>query len=324
MKWYRRVIQISCEDSPNIRLARMEIAAGCEPSGKTIVPGVIGWHTLQHHRAVWDIVRQTIGLDGKFYKGAQLLLFPPQWLNASAQRHREIRHLVRKAKAIGIDPAEGGDKTAIAVVDELGIIELITKQTTDTSVIRPEVIGLMDRYGVPPDKVCFDRGGGGKQIADEIRANGRRVRTVGFGDSLKLDPKRGMVQLESKLEIAEEKYAYLNRRAQMFYELSAMIAPLGGNITDKGEYIGFALPGIEYGPEYILLRKELSPIDRLYDKEGRQRIRSKNRPPGASEESKREKTLVELIGHSPDEADAVVLAVHAMLHRAPVSKAGVA
>jgi len=64
-------------------------------------------------------------------------------------------------------------------------------------------------------------------------------------------------------------------------------------------------------------------MDKLWDKEGRRRMRAKNRV-GKEGEERGEKTLVELIGHSPDEADAVVLACHAMLHRAPVSRAGVA
>lgn len=324
---YRRVIQISCEDSPNVRLARMEMVAGREPSGRTVVPGVISWHTLQHHRQVWDVVRQTVGLDGQFYEGAQLLLFPPDWMNLAAERHRQLQRdrVKRVARAIGVDPGEGGANTSFAVVDELGIIDLVSLKTSDTSTIAPMLVSLMDRYQVPPERVALDRGGGGKQVADHIRSGGvnnRRlqVRTVGFGDSVNIDPRRGMIQIETRLDDKEDRYAYVNRRAEMYGEFSELLKPQG----EVGDQVaGFAVPGVECGPVYVLLRKELGPMDKLWDKEGRRRMRAKNRV-GKEGEERGEKTLVELIGNSPDEADAVVLACHAMLHRAPVSRAGVA
>lgn len=37
---FRKVIQITAEDSPNVKYARREIAAGLTPSNKQIVPGV--------------------------------------------------------------------------------------------------------------------------------------------------------------------------------------------------------------------------------------------------------------------------------------------
>src|SRR3972149_2557666 len=78
---------------------------------------------------------ECIGLDAEFYEGAEVLLFPPEWLNLAENRADAIEKMQRQAKAIGIDPAEGGDQTAIAVVDELGLIELSSRQTPDTSVI---------------------------------------------------------------------------------------------------------------------------------------------------------------------------------------------
>jgi hypothetical protein len=49
----------------------------------------------------------------------------------------------------------------------------------------------------------------------------------------------------------------------------------------------------------------------MYDEEGRMMLLPKSRKPGGNAT---QKTLTELIGHSPDEADALALAVHAMLH----------
>jgi len=109
-KLYRKVIKIKATDSPNIRLALAEIAAGNKPSHKELIPGLARYSDYLQRREVWDRVAQCIGLDAEFYEGAETLLFPPEWLNLAEELHREIKvsHSKRVAKAIGIDPAEGG------------------------------------------------------------------------------------------------------------------------------------------------------------------------------------------------------------------------
>jgi hypothetical protein len=87
------------------------------------------------------------------------------------------------------------------------------------------------------------------------------------------------------------------------------------NLLDPSRPQGFALPA-----EYAELRRQLAPIPLTYDGEGRLELLPKNRRHG--EEPTRRKTLTELIGCSPDEADALVLAVHAMLHQSRRVTAG--
>ncbi len=303
-RYYRKVFNISAYDSPNVRLALAEIKAGREPSHKEIIPGVISYKELEKRLATWDEVRKCIGIYGQLYEGAEILMYPPVWLNRAEQIAETLpRH--RKAEAIGIDPGEGVEDTAWAAVDRLGIIELIHKKTPDTSVIVGDTIAFMNKHGVKDEKTMFDRGGGGKQRADDMRAMGYNVGTVAFGEPLALVPKRGLRTLPEKLEHREEKYAYFNRRAEMYGTLREVLDPC--------EEVGFGIP-----KEYTLLRQELAPIPLTYDKEGRLKLlpKNKNKPDST------EKTLVELIGHSPNCADALVLALWAMLKKKIRPKAG--
>lgn len=316
MHYFRKIITITAEDSPNVRRARLQLARGMEPDNTEVVPGVLTWQEYQFRRKTWDPIRQSIGLDAKFYEGAEILLFPSLWLDSSALAARALVGRARKALGIGIDPAEGGDKTAMAAVDQYGLIELRSRRTPDTSVVCDEALAFMAQHGVPADRVIFDRGGGGKEHADLLRRRGYKVRTVAFGEAITLDPVRRLRMLEERLDQREEHHAYVNRRAQMYGELSLLIDPNWPSVVADVVVEGcWAIPeGITGDPsdERSELRHQLAPIPREYD-EGRLRLRSKSRKPGQDEND--HKTLTELIGHSPDEADAVVLAVHAMLHR---------
>lgn len=295
-RYYRKVIRIKAERSPNVRLAMAQRAAGQEPTGEIIVPGVLPWADYLKRRLTWDPVKQCIGLDADFYEGAEELLFAPQWLNRAEALHEGLRGRVRKAKALGVDPAEGGDNTTLAAVDELGLIELVSVATPDTNVIPGLVIEMGERHGIPPEKWVLDRGGGGKQAADRLRAKGRKVETVAFGESVTPKPRRGMQPADEIVRQREERYTYVNRRAQLYGRLSERLDPGAEGSS------GFALPS-QYGE----LRRQLALIPKLYDEEGRLRLPPKNRrSPGG------EKTLREILGCSPDEADALVLAVYGL------------
>ena len=85
----------------------------------------------------------------------------------------------------------------------------------------------------------------------------------------------------------EEAYAYKNRRAQMFFELRLLLQD------------GWAIPaGFEE------LHRQLAAIPLEYDEGGRVVMLPKLGEGG----------LIALLGRSPDEADAVALAVHSLLH----------
>lgn len=305
--YYRKVIRITAEDSPNVRAARAQQRAGIEPTGAMLVPGVLPWWDYVKRRETWDKIRQCIGLDAEFWEGKETLLYPPEWLNRAERIAGQLRGLKRKAVAIGIDPAEGGDSTSMAAVDRHGLIEILTWKTPDTSDIPNAAINFMEKHGVEPRMVAFDRGGGGTQHADQMRRRGYDVRTISFGGVVSSEEtRRGRVSGKLKQHEKEERYSYKNRRAEMFGDLRLLLDP-GYNET------GFGLPG-----QYHNLRRELAPIPLLYDSEGRLELPPKTR----KESSTGRKSLVDLIGHSPDEADALALAVHAMLHPLEQTVAG--
>lgn len=311
--YHRRVIHVPAEASPNVRLALEERRMGLLPSHKVLVPGVLPWDEYLKRERRWDDVKKTVGLRARFYRGTSNLMFPPAWLNKAeevARRAAETWGRGRKAKAVGVDPAEGGDKTAMAAVDEYGLIELVSKKTPNTAVIRHEVIAFGERHGVPPEFWMFDRGGGGYQHADYLREAGYHVRTVGFGDGMTRDPAtsgRAPEKLRDRITRREEKHAYVDRRAQMYGRLRELMDPAENPS-------GFGIP-----TEYFELRRQLALFPLIYV-HGRMYLPPKHPRPGSK--SRGIKSLVEIIGHSPDEADALIIALYCMENPPPGNKAG--
>ena len=285
-----------------------QIARGRKPDGKRVMEGVLSWEEYKKRRATWDKVRQCIGLDAQFWKGAEELLFPPDWLNHAEEVARENRGMrKREAKALGCDPGEGGADTVWTVVDENGIIVQIAKLTADTNVITGDTKAIGRAHNIPPEMWMFDSGGGGQQHVDRLRAEGYPVRTVGFGEAVIATPRRGLATLQERIEQREDRVVYFNRRAQMYGEFSTLLDPS----NDRG----FGIPA-----EYDELRRQLAPIPRKYDGEGTLRLPPKRkRHPNSTEV-----TFMDLIGRSPDHADSLVVAVHCMLHQRSRPVAGAA
>lgn len=305
-RYYRRVIKIRAEDSPNVILGLSQQAAGLIPDNKAVLPGVITWDLYVKRRKTWDIIRQTIGLDAEFYEGVELRMFPQQWLHRSNEYYRDLffSRKFRRAKAIGIDPGEGGDDTALAVVDDMGLLEMIARKTPDTVDVVNMAIDAMRRWKVEPEYVCFDRGGGGKQHADRMRQMGFKVRTVSFGEPLLLPILYRDTLVKDRIANRDERYSYKNRRAEMFGTLRHLLDPINK---------GFAISG-----ELLTLRSELIPIPLSYDEEGKMYLLPKNK----KDSKDKQPTLIELIGHSPNQADALVVAVYAMTHKPALARAG--
>lgn len=309
----RKIIRIRAEDSPNVRAALLQRAKGLPITGETLVPGVLSWDEYLARRHSWDKVRQCIGLDGLFYEGAETLWFPPEWLANSERLADGLRGSHRTSRSMGVDPAEGGDRSCWVIGDNLGVIELLSILTPDTTVIVNTTLMLKSKHNVPAENILFDRGGGGKQHADRLRGMGHRVRTVAFGESMMMDPVRGAPPIKTQKEGRETRYEYKNRRAQMYWELREIMDP------DGTRQPPFAIP-----KEYVAIFDQLAPIPLVserwnaYDGEGRIQLPPKTKKRPDSEEI----TLTELIGHSPDESDALVLMVHGLLHKPKTAIAG--
>jgi len=312
--YYRKVIKIKAEDSPNVRYAEAELKVGKKVSHKILVPGVLSYQDYMMQRETYDEIMQCVGLDAEWYVGPGLLLYPPTWLDNAAKVGDKLNPN-RRPTHLGIDPAEGGDNTCIAAADRLGLIELVSRKTPNTNDIFGMCMEYITKWGLDGRNIYFDTGGGGKQHADRLRANGHNVRAVHFGESVKMEKTTAMKTLVDRKEHAEESYIYKNRRAEMCGLLSRAIDPKA-EISENNKEINSQVFGL---PKELLdkqtkgkksLRYQLSKIPKLYDGEGRLILPPKSNPNPNSENKPRVKTLIERIGHSPDEMDAVVLVVY--------------
>lgn len=308
--FYRKVIHVTAEDSPNVRYARAELAAGRVPSNRVLVPGVKTWEELQENLATWDEKLKCIGLMAQWYKGEGIFLYPESNLKY-AQSIGDQHRLLRKIKWLGIDAAMGGDDTAFAGIDEKGLVLLKSIKTPDTTVIVSMAVDLIRKHNIEPRNVLFDMGGGGYNIACSLRKMGYNVRTVAFGESVKPELKRGITIFDQKKVNRELQYVYKNRRAEMYGLLSLLIDPLNQRnwgIDFDGDDTMSDLERRARGE----LRRQMSWIPLDYNEgDGRLYIPPKDKRSAEKEEDTRP-TLKQLLGCSPDELDALVLAVYGM------------
>lgn len=312
-RYYRKIIKIRAIDSPNVRYALEQIKAGIEPDNRILVPGLLSWGDYQKRRATWNKMRQTIGLDAEFWEGADVLLYPPDWIvranRIALELDAKFYGKVRQAKSMGIDSAEGGDNTTWCIGDEFGIIKLVGERTPDTSMITKRTIRYGREFNIPPQRWIFDRGGGGKQHADRLRDEGYPVQTVAFGEAVTPPTPKVTVYkpYDERIEEQESRSEYVNRRAEMYGEFSKLLDPVYTR--------GYGIPS-----DLTELINQMSMIPKLYDKEGRIWMLPKRK----KKREDKEQTLIDIIGHSPDELDATVLMVRGLTSQVKSAMAGVA
>lgn len=319
-----KIIRIKAEQSPNVRLGMKQKELGQEPTGllpngEPIIPGCMTYSEYMYRRTSpeWTEERQTIGLDAEFYEGNQIKLYPPDWiaLAIEAAATLDLTNPPRRAKAMGVDPAEGGDDTVWTIVDQLGILHQTSMKTHDTYTIYEKSIALGAEYGLAPDRWFFDAGGGGKQIVQLLNRKGYAANYVPFGStpwSPEID--------ERGNPIVDPKTVYKNRRAQMMGEVRQVISPYETDLKQdriNGKLVEvpsvrdknvFGIPG-----KYTQLIDQMRPIPLTRDDRDVLYVLPKSKP----KQGFKGLTLTELLGRSPDHLDSLALAVHGMLN--PVS-----
>lgn len=317
--YYRRVIKIVAEDSPNVKLGLEQKRRGLPVTNEQIIPGVKNYEEYEKNLKRWDKVQQTVCLHAEFYEGAEVRLFPQEWLDRAEELGNRLLHTEKKGQTLGSDSAHGGDNTAWAVSNPRCLLALISEKTPDTSVITGKSLAIAREWGVDSSDILFDAGGGGKEHADRLRAQGHKVRIVAFGESpTSVNTFKRMKTSAEKTEEKEERIIYKNRRAEMYGILRQLLDPAA---NPQGFGIPSSLmnkPRSDGGPS---LRNQLSPIPLTYDDEGRLYLLPKNKKPNAKEGDD-VKSLTELIGCSPDEADAFVLSIFGIMHKATRVVAG--
>ena len=351
----RKVFTLRADDSPNVRLGLAEVRAGRKPSNKILVPGLKPYDEYAADRKQWDAIQQCVSLDGEFYEGQEVRMFPQAWLQASARlaskfglTHPGSKKPRTRALGIGVDCAMGGDDTSMCAVDDCGVLEVESAKTPDTNVIVGTVEAFVRRWNCPWDRVFFDISGGGKQHADRLRAKGHNVRTIHFGSAPADDVDLLHTQASDRKrsqDIGERRIAYKNRRAEMYGNVRELLDPslltltpqerslalrsiMGSWNTPTGvgddqppEFYGFAIPIGSYSEPFkdrsalAELHRQMGPIPLTYTEEGIIWLIPKHRKDNDDEKP----NLTQLLGCSPDELDAMVLAVHAMLR--PTQKA---
>lgn len=307
---YRRVIRIRAEDSPNVRLALSEKADGKALSNRIIVPGVKDYEEYIKNRETWDTIQQCVSLDAEFYEGAEVRLYPPEWLGRAASIAQRNRHHAGETCWMGVDPAEGGDSSVWTVVNKQGILEQLTLKTPDTATIPRQTLALMNKYNIQPKNVAFDAGGGGKQHVDYLRNMDRKynkVRAVGFGRSASSPfVTVGQKTVSKRTDEKEVQYVYANRRAEMYGILRNLLDP-------SYNEDGFGIPA-----RLKELTRQLKPLPLQFDEEGRMFLPPKSR----KDPNGKKQTLIDVLGRSPDEADSLVLATFAMQKSRTIRKLG--
>lgn len=289
----RKIIRIRAEDTPNVRLGLAQKAAGLKPTYETLVPGVLPFDDYETYKREWDELKQTAGLGGDFYEGGEVMLFPKDWLAHSAALALK-RTFTTKERYMGMDSAEGGDNSAWVIGDELGLLHVESLKTTDTTEIVDITIRLMREWGVHPENTVFDRGGGGRQHVDRLKKMKLNVKSVGFGESISPEPRKLSPSVKRKRSEREERYEFKNRRAEMYWMIRELINPTNG---------GYAIPA-----RFAAIHDQLAPIPLRRNGDGGYLELPPKRKKDPSDKAK---TLIDIIGHSPDEADAFACMAYA-------------
>lgn len=301
----RKVIRIKAEDSPNVRLALAEKEAGKEISHEEIIPGVVSYRDYNLRRATWNPMSQSIGLDAEFYEGADVKLYPATFIDAS--RNRAQKNTDNVSYSIGVDPAAGGDSTSFACSSKTKLLNLFSRKTKDTMDIVDATIKLISTTGVDANMVGIDAGGGGLQIAHQLRRKGYEVRTVNFGAAFKLSKRAGVAPVRVRNEAEEKMQAYKNKRAFMYHLLRLRMDPGSGY-----ELFDIPLRFLRYATDEksCTLREQMEPIPYLFDSKGVIHMLSKSRKSRVDGQPEdKEITLTQLIGHSPDELESVIISL---------------
>ena len=312
-RWY--VIHIDCARTPNVSAGRKWDRLGRKGPMPVPVPGIMSYPSFLSHMQDWDEYNRTTRLRGLLPDSDEgWVVVPRTWIGCCRTLCQEIDRLRGELpKWLGVDASHGrGDLACWAVVDRLGLVDLRTMAPDaakdkygqpDTVKMLELTRDLMTIYEIPPGRVAVDAGGGGQEaIADPLRREGMVVRLVDFGSS----PSN-----------RRAKKQYRNRRAELYGTLAEAMNPakwrrIEGEIIelqDRGGGVWETCFSIPQGDEYDALAEELPMVPKLYDPEGKMYLPRKHKRDSTSNEQ----SLEEILGHSPDRSDALVLAVWAML-----------
>lgn len=294
----RKTFELGVEVSPNIRLAIAQKKKGLPITGEILIPGVKPYDEYREQLKLWDPIQICVCLNGRFYKGSDVRLYPDHLITKA--KVKATKPYDKKPTHMGIDTGQGTANTVWTLGNKYGITQQIAKRTKDTSVIPDETIRLIRTHNIDPKNVGFDLGGGGKEHADQVRKQGYPVQLIAFGGSVVTPPKSGINPLRERQRTSEEQKAFKNRRAQIFWLVRELLID------------GYAIPG-----HLSRLLFQMSKVPILYDKDGMFYMLPKTKKEGSNE-----KTLIDVIGYSPDELDSFGILAFLLLRSKIITRVG--
>ncbi|HQU46581.1 MAG TPA: hypothetical protein PK867_27490, partial [Pirellulales bacterium] len=302
LRWVRH---IHPEESPNLIRSREMDRDGETGEYPLDLPGLLSRQEFDEWNATWDEPRKRVRLYGLLPNEEEQKLYPPSWLDLAQQLGKKLCEQIERDErwrdddpyALGIDVAYGGgDLTAWVLLGRWGVRQVYACPTPNTANISGYTIKLMRKFRIKAWAVAFDSGGGGKQIADMLRAQN----DMEFGEIV--DVSFGAKPLS--------KGKYCNRRTELYGELRTAL-----EATDERRRL-LTLPVSEWPaevqclalpPDDAKLRQDLAVLPHEWDSEGMMRLPPKDHVRGGS--SQREQSVRERLGgRSPDRGDALVLA----------------
>ena len=190
----------------------------CGPHGQIRqVPGILSYETFLEREATLCPSEKRTRLYGLFPEEAGQRMFPGAWLDVVQRLGALLQARIRQRgrpmgcafSVLGVDASEGGgDKSAWCVLGAVRRRRDLAKETPNTTEIAGTTLALMRRYRIKPWFVAFDAGGGGKQIADQLRERGYdEIMDVDFGGR------------------ANDSRKYMNCRAELYGELRKAMQP---------------------------------------------------------------------------------------------------
>ncbi|HET6880443.1 MAG TPA: hypothetical protein VFI31_09825, partial [Pirellulales bacterium] len=302
LRWVRHVHP---EESPNLIKSREMDARGEKGPYPLVVPGLLSRQEFDEWNTTWDEPRKRVRLFGELPSEEEQKLYPPSWLDLAQQLGSKLReHMQRHERwrddgpyALGIDAAfGGGDLTAWVVLGRWGVRHVQAQATPNTTDISGYTIKLMRRFRIRAWAVAFDSGGGGKQIADMLRAQDE----MEFGEIVD-------VTFSAKPLSTGQ---YNNRRTELYGELRTVLEATDerrGLLALRVSEWPVDVQCLALPPDDARLREDLAVLPYAWDTEGLLRLPPKDHRTAFS--SQREKSVRErLKGRSPDRGDALVLA----------------
>lgn len=237
---------------------------------------------------------------GKFPdSNKDFMLFQRTFRDIAVAQHAKVAEQIR-FRALGIDVASSvaGDYCSLAYGDEKGCKGYRLERNPNLVMLKGWVLGwCRSEFGVTLTDGTYPVGvdplGLGQGLADMLEMDGVWIIRVGASSA----PERN-------------KESYLNRRAEMYGDLSYAVNPKFFGEDDGQRKEPFALPDDE------MLWGELFAIEKIYGRDGRKIQLNSKRPVKslkAQQRTDNRDSIEEKIRRSPDRADSVAFLYQAVM-----------